>query len=158
MKEKSVVLMILVFCLFQGQLSPLITSRIQGVVKDAETGAVISNVKVYLFIYRVLTDVNFRRGTTIRAMTGKNGKFAFDDLKNNRYFVMCEHEDYLISPPEECGSTPPGSQDKDKNGNSGSTGSSQVAGNDHGDDWLSYSDGLIKAVDLAPGKVVYRGG
>jgi len=66
-------------------------------VKDAETGGAIENVKVFLFIYR---DGSYDRKPHFETVTDKNGRFVFDQLKNDRYFVMGEHEDYLLSVPE----------------------------------------------------------
>lgn len=97
MRMKIFLLGILMLCILQSNLCPLITSRIKGVVKDAETGEAIENVKVYLFIYR---EGSYARQPHYETVTDKNGKFVFDQLKNNRYFVMCEHEDYLLSIPE----------------------------------------------------------
>jgi uncharacterized surface anchored protein len=97
MRMKILILGILVLCMSQSNLCPLITSRIEGVVKDAETGEVIGNVKVFLFIYY---KGSYDRKPHYETVTDKNGRFVFDQLKNNRYFLMCEHEDYLLSIPE----------------------------------------------------------
>jgi len=77
-------------------LFPYISSRIEGVVKDAETGQPISDVNVYLYVYRM----NIDRRPTYSTTTDRNGMFLFNDLKNDQYFVMCIHEDYLLSLPE----------------------------------------------------------
>ncbi len=93
---KLLILVVFVLSLFQLSLYSLITSRVEGTVIDKDTLQPIRNVTVYLFVYR---EKSMGRKYFKKTKTDTDGLFLFDDLNKDRYFVMCEHEDYLISPP-----------------------------------------------------------
>jgi len=79
--------------LFEVTLFPLITSRIEGVVRDFDTGAVIIGAEVRLFhIYSV-------GGRNPKITTYNDGRFRFDDLRQGEYCISVYKEGYELYGP-----------------------------------------------------------
>jgi len=90
------ILSVFVLGIFQGNLYSLITSRIEGVVKDKDTGEPLRGVCIELF------ECNFRAGlckdccdSAGSEITDKNGYFKFDYLSKAEYFMFIVRRDYL---------------------------------------------------------------
>jgi hypothetical protein len=71
----------------------LITSRIEGVVVDYDTGAVIIGAEVRLF------HVNSIGGRNPKITTYNDGRFRFDDLRQGEYCISVYKEGYELYGP-----------------------------------------------------------
>ncbi len=91
---KLLILVVIVLSLFQFNLYSLITSRVEGVVKDKETNLLLKDVVVGLFVYKGV--VSF---ATAKTKTDENGYFVFNDLRKGEYFVGCFKEGYASFSP-----------------------------------------------------------
>ena len=91
---KFFVLVVIILSLFQLNLYSLITSRVEGVVKDKETNLPLKDVVVGLFVYKGV--VSF---ATAKTKTDENGYFVFNDLRKGEYFVGCFKEGYASFSP-----------------------------------------------------------
>ena len=78
---KWFVLFILVMGLFEVTLFSLITSRIEGVVMDFDTGAVIIGAELRLYPFSNPTASN------PKTRTYNDGRFRFDDLQQGEYYI-----------------------------------------------------------------------
>ena len=90
---KRIVLFIFVMGLFELTLFPLITSRIEGVVRDFDTGAVIIGAEVRLYPFSPPTSSN------PKTKTYNDGRFRFDDLRQGEYYISVYKEGYEIYGP-----------------------------------------------------------
>jgi len=99
---KTIILVIVLMAILQGNLFSLITSRIEGVVVDADTEEIISDAKVSLYITDVHGDFfNFFKFHT---ESSKEGTFSFE-LKNLvkpnvGYYIQCKKDGYISLIPE----------------------------------------------------------
>ena len=98
MKNKSVLLIFLLLCLFQINLISLITSRIEGTVLDAENELPILNAKIALFKC-TFTDIGISCNMIRHIETDSNGKFKFDDILKGKYFLSVFKEGYAAFGP-----------------------------------------------------------
>jgi hypothetical protein len=101
---KSFVLFCLVLGLVHVNLFSLITSRVQGIVVDEETGSPIINALVSLYTCKSNGDGEFYTeksdtGPANRVQTDGNGKFVFNDLKKGEYFLQVFKEGYAAVGP-----------------------------------------------------------
>lgn len=76
--------------ILQGNLFSLITSRIEGVVIDVETGEPIQGAEVVLAVARVFPDIFVFEDVQFFTSTGKEGKFKFDKIET-------EGEDFMLA-------------------------------------------------------------
>jgi hypothetical protein len=90
---KLFVLFFLVMGLFEVTLFSSITSRIEGVVRDFDTGAVIIGAEVRLF------RVNSIGGRNPKITTYNDGRFRFDDLRQGEYCISVFKEGYELYGP-----------------------------------------------------------
>jgi hypothetical protein len=90
---KWFVLFIFVIGLFELTLFSLITSRIEGVVSDFDTGAVIIGAEVRLFPFSHPTASN------PKTKTYNDGRFRFDDLQQGEYYISVYKEGYELYGP-----------------------------------------------------------
>jgi len=79
--------------LFEVTLFPLITSRIEGVVSDFDTGAVIIGAEVRLYPFSNPTASN------PKTKTYNDGRFRFDDLRQGEYYISVYKEGYELYGP-----------------------------------------------------------
>jgi hypothetical protein len=101
---KSFVLFFLVLGIVQVNLCPLVTSRVQGIVVDEETGSPIINALVSLYTCKSDGDREYYTeesdsGPTNRVETDGEGKFVFNDLKKGEYFLQVFKEGYAAVGP-----------------------------------------------------------
>jgi hypothetical protein len=90
---KRFVLFIFVVVLFEVKLFSLITSRIEGVVSDFDTGAVIIGAEVHLF------HVSYKTVSNPKIKTFNDGRFRFDDLQQGEYYISVYKEGYELYGP-----------------------------------------------------------
>jgi len=90
---KLIVLFFLVMGLFEVTLFSLITSRIEGVVRDFDTGAVIIGAEVRLYPFSPPTSSN------PKTKTYNDGRFRFDDLRQGEYYISVYKEGYELYGP-----------------------------------------------------------
>ena len=90
---KLFVLFFLVMGVFDVTLFSSITSRIEGVVRDFDTGAVIIGAEVRLF------RVNSIGGRNPKITTYNDGRFRFDDLRQGEYCISVYKEGYELYGP-----------------------------------------------------------
>jgi hypothetical protein len=79
--------------LFEAKLFSLITSRIEGVVVDYDTGAVIIGAEVQLF------HVSYKTVSNPKTKTFNDGRFIFDDLQQGEYYISVYKEGYELYGP-----------------------------------------------------------
>ncbi len=91
---KLFVLFFLVIGLFEVTLFSSITSRIEGVVSDIDTGAVIIGAEVQLIPITSLTV----RDPKIK--TFNDGMFRFDDLRQGQYYISIYKKGYAYYGPD----------------------------------------------------------
>jgi len=97
MKNKTVLLIFLLLCLFQLNLISLITSRIEGTVLDIDTGLPVVGAKVALFKYgTVLKDLCDQISS---GRSNMEGYFKFDNLKMGEYSLLIFKEGYAPTAP-----------------------------------------------------------
>ena len=91
--SKIAVLLILGIVLAQGSLFATIYCRIEGYVKDKDTGLAIPNVNVSL-------EIVFDEFPVEVVRTDKKGYFAFNKVKARwNYYVVCEKDNYISNVP-----------------------------------------------------------
>jgi len=76
---------------------PYISSQVRGVVRDKETGEVISNAEVYLYDYK---DKPWFADLSKHTKTDDKGLFVIDDVIKGTYFIECIKEGYATFSPE----------------------------------------------------------
>lgn len=91
---KLIVLFFLVMGLFEVTLFSLITSRIEGVVIDFDTGAVIIGAEVKLI---AITSIKIKNPNI---KTFNDGRFRFDDLRQGQYYISVYKEGYAYYGPD----------------------------------------------------------
>ena len=94
---KVFLLVILFIGLFELEVFPLIRGRIDGVVKDKETGNSLEGCKMTLYRKDERGDYFENRGTK----TDKNGNFKFDQIKPGTYIVGCKKAGYITYHPDD---------------------------------------------------------
>ena len=104
MKMKIFFGAILILFLFQPNLFPLITSRIEGKVVDDETGEPVVGAEVFLAHDRRKVNLTKEIGNRIIPYewikkTDRNGYFRYDDLIKSEYFLCIEKEGYTTVGP-----------------------------------------------------------
>ena len=98
MKIKTVLLIFLLLCLFQANLTSLITSRIEGTVLDSENELPILKAKIALFKC-TFTDIGISCNMIRHIETDSNGKFKFDDILKGKYFLSVFKEGFSAFGP-----------------------------------------------------------
>lgn len=101
---KRFVLFFLVLGIVHVNLFSLITSRVEGIVVDEETGSPIINALVSLYTCKSDGDRGYYTeesdyGPDNRVETDGNGKFVFNDLKEGEYFLQVFKEGYAAVGP-----------------------------------------------------------
>jgi len=98
------VLAVFILGIFQGNLYSLISSRIEGIVLDADTGIPIKGAELILYQFSVKINAKIFDFKTI---SDGNGKFVFDSEKveylispNFYYLVQCKHKNFVDLYPD----------------------------------------------------------
>ncbi|MCP4150392.1 MAG: carboxypeptidase regulatory-like domain-containing protein, partial [bacterium] len=103
--SKTIVLLILIAGIFQVNLFSLISSRIEGVVTDKETGVPIAGAEVYLIhkpgVYNI-SNIDPKHLCSYKWIkkTDINGFFEFDYLSYSEYFISVLKDGYEIYGPK----------------------------------------------------------
>ena len=96
---RKIILMILLSILIVINIFPKVSSRIEGVVTDVDTGLPIKGAELILYEYSVKLNSKIFDFKTI---SDRNGKFRFDSGKveylispNFYYLIQCKHKSYV---------------------------------------------------------------
>jgi hypothetical protein len=89
---------LLMLCIFQNNVFPLVTSRIEGTVLDAENELPIPKAKIALFKC-TFTDIGISCDMIRHIETDSNGKFKFDDIIQGKYFLSVFKEGFAAFGP-----------------------------------------------------------
>ena len=96
---KLFVLVVFVLSLFQLSLYSLITSRVEGVVIDKDTGQPIEGAKVYLFELDIFDNNSAEYESFDMLETNKKGYFKFNNVKKGTYFLSIFKQGYAAFGP-----------------------------------------------------------
>lgn len=104
MRMKIFFLVLLMLSVFQCNLFPLITSRIEGRVVDEDTLQPIQGAEVYLAHDRTKVNLNIEKGNTVIPydwvkITDENGYFKYDNLIESEYLICVEKKGYTSIGP-----------------------------------------------------------
>lgn len=97
MKNKTVLLIFLLLCLFRVNLVSLITSRIEGTVLDGDTGLPIVEAKIVLFEYGMLVEDLCDQISSNKS--NMEGYFKFDNIIKGEYSLLIFKEGYAPTAP-----------------------------------------------------------
>jgi hypothetical protein len=96
-RNKVMILVIVLLMLFNLKLFSYISSRVSGNVMDKETNFVLENVNVFLMSYK--SDIFFPMPVA-QTKTNIKGYFQFDDLRKGAYFIECIKPGYATFSPD----------------------------------------------------------
>lgn len=102
---KLLILVVFIVVLFQANMDAKISSRVEGVVTDKDTGIPIEGAKVTLHIGYMRTDYFVtNREIEWETVTNSKGYFRFNIgiplTRVNEFYVQCSKKDYIPSIPE----------------------------------------------------------
>jgi len=96
---KTIILVMVLMALLNFNLFSRISSRVSGIVKEAETNIPLKDVTVYLVKYEADDPVIDNNDKRAMAKTNEKGFFQFDDVYKGNYFVTCEKIGYATLNP-----------------------------------------------------------
>jgi len=104
MRMKIFFPVLLMLCIFQNNVFPLVTSRIEGRVVDEDTLEPIPGAEVYLAHDRTKVNLNIEKGNTVipydwTKITDENGYFKYDNLIESEYLICVEKKGYTSIGP-----------------------------------------------------------
>lgn len=97
MKKIMIIIFLILFSnLFQIHMHSLIRSRIEGTVRDKESGAPLKDAQVTLYKKNRLGEFF----SNYKIKTDEKGRFTFDQIKRGEYIVQCEKSGYVTYQPK----------------------------------------------------------